>query len=306
MLFEFGKEQMIFGVGGVKIGGQPGELPTVLIGSVFHEGHKIVKDSKLGVFDRWKAEQLIKVQEEMSEKTSVPCMLDVVGETPKALIKYIDFISETTDSPFLINGPEMSVRVEAANYVMEVGLQDRAVYNSINYTLGEGEINTIRETGLETAIVQAFNPRNPRPEGMLQILRRTPEKEGLLAGALRAGIEKPLVFTPVLDAPSIGFGARGTYLAKEEFGMPTGTAPIGVIGQWRKVEELGEYAKKACRAGAAALAQAMGADFIIYGSIAKARDIFPVCAMIDAIIAYNARNYGIRPLTKNHPLHKIF
>ncbi len=305
-MFKFEREQRIFEIGGIKVGGQPGELPTVLVGSLFHEGHRIVKDRSLGLFDEREAERLINVQEEMSDRTGVPCMLDVVGETPKALIRYIDFVSGTTDSPFLINGPEMSVRVEAANYVRGVGLQDRAVYNSINYTLGEGEINAIRETGLKAAIVQAFNPRNPRPEGMLQILRGTPEKEGLLAEALRAGVEKPLVFTPVLDVPSIGFGARGIYLAKEEFGMPTGTAPVGVVGRWTRVKGLGRHAKIGCRAGALTLAQSMGTNFIIYGSLAKARYIFPVCAMTDATIAYNAKNFGIKPLTKAHPLYKIF
>jgi len=45
ILFKFGRKQEVFDIGGVKIGGQPGELPTVLIGSIFHEGHKIVKDS---------------------------------------------------------------------------------------------------------------------------------------------------------------------------------------------------------------------------------------------------------------------
>ncbi len=305
-MFKFEREQRIFEIGDVKVGGQPGELPTVLIGSLFHEGHRIVKDRSLGLFDEQEAERLINVQEEMSDRTGVPCMLDVVGENPKALKRYINFVSEATDSPFLINGPEMSVRVKAANYAREVGLQERAVYNSINYTLDEGEINAIKETGLKAAIVQAFNPRNPRPEGMLQILRETPEKEGLLAGALRAGVEKPLVFTPVLDVPSIGFGARGVYLAKEEFGMPTGTAPVGVVGRWNRVKGLGRHAKRVCRAGALTLAQSMGANFIIYGAVAKARDVFPVCAMIDATIAYNARNFGIKPLTRDHPIYRIF
>ena len=305
-MFRFEREQRIFEIGDVKIGGQPGELPTVMIGSLFHEGHRIVKDRELGLFDEREAERLINVQEEISDRTGVPCMLDVVGETPKAIIRYIEFVSDATDTPFLINGPEMSVRVEAANYAREVGLQEKAVYNSINYTLKEWEINAIRETGLKAAIVQAFNPRDPRPEGMLQILRGTHEKEGLLKGALRAGVEKPLVFTPVLDVASIGFGARGVYLAKEEFTMPTGTAPVGVVGVWSRIKGLGLPIKVGCRAGALTLAQSMGADFIIYGSLAKARDVFPVCAMIDATIAYNARNFGIKPLTKNHPLYRIF
>lgn len=299
-MFKFVKEQKIFEIGNIKIDGQPRELPTVLIGSLFHMGHKIVKDQKLGMFDRRKAEHLIKVQEEMSEKTGVPCMLDVVGENSKALIRYIEFVSEVTSVPFLINGPEKSVRANAAKYAVKSGLKDRAIYNSINYTLGDEEIKAIKETGLKAAIVQAFNPKNPSPQGMILILKE------LLDGASKAGIEKPLVFMPVLDVPSIGFGAQGICLAKEEFGMPTGTASVGVVGRWSKVEELGQYAKRLCRAGAATIAQAMGANFIIYGSAAKARDIFPVCAMIDAIIAYSARNFGIKPLTKNHPLYKIF
>jgi len=304
-LFKFEKKQKIFEIGGVRIGGQPGELPTVLVGSLFHEGHRIVKDRKLGIFDKRRAERLINVQEEMSEKTGVPCMLDVVGETAEALIKYIDFVARVSDVPFLINGTRESVRVSASRHVVEVGLQERAIYNSINYTLGNEEIKAMRETGLKAAIIQAFNPSNPLPNGMISILKGSSGKEGLLEGASKAGIEKPLIFTPVLDVPSIGLAARGIYLAKEEFGLPTGTAPVGVVGRWGKVEALGEHAKIVCRGGATTLVQAMGADFIIYGSVAKARNIFPVCAMVDAVIAYNARSYGVRPLTKRHPLYKI-
>lgn len=288
----------------MKVGGQPGELPTVLIGSLFHIGHKIVKNRKLGLFDKEKAERLINVQEEMSERTGVPCMLDVVGETSEALVRYIAFVSSISDCPFLINGHEMSVRVEAANYIREVGLQERAVYNSINYTLNDEEVEAIRDTGLKTAIVQAFNPKNPYPEGMLQILRGA-DGRGLLEGAFKAGIEKPLLFMPVLDVPSIGCGAEGVRLAKEKFGLPCGSAPVGVVGRWERIKEWKRDIKRLCRAGATTIIQAVGADFVIYGSLAKAKDIFPVCAMIDAVIAYNARTLGIKPLIKDHPLYKI-
>ena len=305
-MFKFGKEQRIVEIGGIRIGGQPGELPTVLVGSLFHEGHRIVKDRKLGIFDKQRARLLIETQQEMSERTGVPCMLDIVAEKPEPLMKYIDFVSEVTDAPFLINGQDMSVRISAANHAVDLGLRDRAVYNSINYTVNGEEIQAIKETGLEAAIIQAFNPRNPRPEGMISALEGTAGKEGLLREASRAGVDKPLILMPVLDVPGIGMAAKGTYLAKERFGTPTGTAPVGVVGRWRRIGEYGENAKKMCRAGAATIAQAMGADFIIYGSIAKARDIFPACAMADAMVAYNARTLGLRPLTKNHPLYRIF
>jgi tetrahydromethanopterin S-methyltransferase subunit H len=305
-LLKFEKKQRIVEIGGLKIGGQPGELPTVLIGSLFHEGHRIVKNRKLGTFNRQGAEHLINLQQEMSNKTGIPCMLDVVGDTAEALVKHINFVSDVTDVPFLVNGTEASVRLSASRHVVEVGLQDRAIYNSINYTVSEEEIKAISELGLKAAIIQGFNPSNPLPKGMISMLKGSSTKNGVLDDAFRAGVEKPLVFTPVLDVPSIGFGSKGIRMAKEEFGMPTGTAPVGVIGLWSKVGDLGKYAKKICRGGATTLAQAMGADYIIYGSAAKAKNVFPVCAMVDAIIAYSARDSGIKPVTKNHPLYKIF
>lgn len=306
VLFKFERKQKIFDVGGVKLGGQPGELPTVLAGSVFHKGHKIVQDREHGVFNEKKAEHLINLQQEIADDTGVPCMLDVVGETVEALTKYIDFVAELTDVPLLINGQETKVRTAAAKHAAEIGLKERVVYNSINYTLHEEEIEAIRETEVEAAIVQAFNPRNPLPKGMIQLLKGNSEKLGLLERASEAGIKKPLILTPVLDVPSLGFAAKGIQLIKREFGLPTGTAPVGVVGRWEKVRSLGKYARRVCRGGATTLTQTMGSDYIIYGSAAKARNIFPVCAMIDAITAYNARTHGIRPLTKKHPLYRIF
>jgi len=305
-LLKFDRTQTIFKIGSLMVGGQPGELPTVLVGSIFYEGHKLVKDKVKGVFDKKKAEELIVTQDALSDKTGVPCMVDVVGQTVESLVRYIDFVSEVTDKPLLINGPNFSVRVEATKHAVEVGLAERAVYNSVNYTLRDEEINAISETGVKAAIIQAFNPRDVSLEGIVKILTGSEGKRGLLEMISNAGVDKPLILTPVLDVPGIGPGVRGIYEVKESLGLPTGTAPVGVVGRWKKVDELGKYAKKICRAGAVSLAQSFGANFIIYGSLAKARNIFPVCAMNDAIIAYAARNFGIKPLTRNHPLYKIF
>jgi len=273
VLFRSEKEQKIIEIGGVKLGGQPGELPKVLIGSLFHRGHRIVKNREKGIFDRDEAERLIRLQEEPSEKTGNPCMVDVVAETSEALERYIDFVSEKTDAPLLINGPNAEVRLKAAMHAREVGLIDRAVYNSVNFTVTEEEIEKIRGIGPGTGVIQAFNPRNLRPEGMLKILRGDDETEGLLSKAFRAGR------------------------------LPAGTAPVGVVGTWDRVRELGRDAKRVCRAGSAALAQSMGADFIIYGSMAKAENIFPVCAMVDAAIAYNAKKSGNKnPIKKPSPI----
>mgnify|MGYP000436244217 CR=1 FL=1 len=39
-MFRFRKEQMVFDIAGVKVGGDVGENPTVMIGSIFYKGDK--------------------------------------------------------------------------------------------------------------------------------------------------------------------------------------------------------------------------------------------------------------------------
>jgi tetrahydromethanopterin S-methyltransferase subunit H len=233
-------------------------------------------------------------------------MIDLVGKTEDAIKRYIDFVADLTNAPILINGPTATVRIEGARYAGEIGLSGRSIYNSINFTIQKEEIETMRDTGLTAALIQAFNPRSPWPQAMIDILRGGDDREGLLSIASKAGIEKTLILTPVLDIPHIGCSAAGIWRVKEEIGLPTGTAPVGVMGFWRRAGRYDPSIKAVARTGAAIFAQSMGADFIIYGSLAKADIIFPACALIDSMIAYNARSLGIRILSKNHPLYKIF
>jgi len=297
------KEQTIYEIGGVKIGGKPGELPTVLCGSMFYHKHKIVYDHKKGLFDRGKAEKLIKVQEEWSDRTGNPCIVDVMGETGEALIKYLDFVASVTDSPILLNGHTAEVRLEATKFAKECGLLDRIVYTSINYTVSKHELDAIREFGVKCVMIQTFNPRDPRPRGSLKLLLGTSERGGLLNKVREANVEKVLLLPSVLDVPSIGIAIDSIRLLKVKLGLPSGTAPCSVVGYWRRTKELGTKFKWMGFANSLALSQLAGADFLIYGSIRKAPEIFPTCAMVDLIIAYIARFYGVRPLTKRHPIY---
>lgn len=100
-MFRFDKEQIVLDIAGVKIGGQPGEYPTVLAGTIFYGGHSIIEDEKKGVFDKDKAEELIKIQEEMSDTTGNPHLVQVFGATEDAIVKYLEFVADVTDVPFL-------------------------------------------------------------------------------------------------------------------------------------------------------------------------------------------------------------
>jgi len=307
-LFRFEKEQKVFEIGGIKIGGQPGEYPTVLIGSIFYEKHRIVKDADKGEFDKNQAEALIKMQELMSDKTGNPSFLDVVGRSSEALIKYIDFVGDISNAPFLVDGPTADVRIPAIKHAFEIGLKDRAIYNSIDYTTGSEEVQALKKLGVVSSVVMAFNKKNPWPEGKVEILQGFPGQKGLLDVASEAGVKNILVDTAVIEIVGIGISARAIYLVKNQFGLPAGCGPANAITTWTKVKkgEFGPYAYNICLGGSAVVTQMMGANFVLYGPIELAEAAFPACAMTDTLIAYTAKRLGTTPKTKDHPLYKIF
>ena len=45
-MLRFDKEQIVVDIAGVKMGGQPGEYPTVLAGTIFYGGHNSISDEK--------------------------------------------------------------------------------------------------------------------------------------------------------------------------------------------------------------------------------------------------------------------
>ncbi|HEX8949450.1 MAG TPA: hypothetical protein VF790_10840, partial [Dissulfurispiraceae bacterium] len=93
-MFRFQTTQKVFNLNGIKIGGQPGENPPFMISSMFHNKDKILQDRK-GNFDRQKAKELIKRQEELSALTGIPGMVAMVANTPEEAKIYIDFYLET-------------------------------------------------------------------------------------------------------------------------------------------------------------------------------------------------------------------
>lgn len=304
-IFQFKRKQEIFDIGGVKIGGQPGELPTVLIGSMFYDKDKNVLDPIKGIFKKKEVESLIKKQEEMSDKTGNPFFIDIVGHSTEALIRYINFISNLTTNPFLIDAATSTVRLSALKHCIEVGLKDRAIYNSIDESVSDQELKTIKKLEVEAVVVLAFNSLNPKPEGRMELLKGSKKKVGLLETAYQSGTKKILVDVAVLDAPSIGISARTIYMVKTEYGLPSGCAPSNAMTTWKSLKKLGDYTRNICIACSHAILPIVGADFLIYGPIKYAEIVFPTCAMVDAFLGYDMRWRGEK-LGLNHPLYRIF
>ena len=143
-MIDFKVEQKKVKIGNVEIGGIPGEQPTVLIGTIFYRKHKIVFNEETGDFDYKKAEQLINTQETLSDITKNPCMIDVVGSSLPIMMKNLDFITDITEAPILLDAPTFDIMIESLKYVKEIGLLDRIIYNSIHPFYNQKEIARAR------------------------------------------------------------------------------------------------------------------------------------------------------------------
>jgi tetrahydromethanopterin S-methyltransferase subunit H len=300
-LFKFAAEQKIFDVAGIKVGGQPGQLPTVMIGSLFYYKDEIVIDQKSGDFDKKRAEKLLRAEEEMSLKTGNPRIVDVCASWPSAFEKFIDFVANTIDGPFAIDGTTADVRIAGANYVGETGLSERVVYNSITPEVKDTEISAIRDARIKSAILLLLNSTNPTINGRLSVLEAIVEK------ANEAGISNVLIDTTVLDVPDPGPAGKAVYLVKERYGYPAGCGAHNAIDMWHKRKKLSPETYLTSSVVANTLPILMGANFMLYGPIKNAAKIYIPVALADAYVSYSMRQeFGMKPLTTNHPLFKIF
>ncbi|MDP6717546.1 MAG: tetrahydromethanopterin S-methyltransferase subunit H [Pirellulaceae bacterium] len=298
-LLEFSAEQQTFEIGGVRVGGQPGVLPTVLIGSIFYRGHKLFVDEDRDEFDRDEAEKRICLQEDFSQRTGNPGMLDVVGATPEALQKHLEFAASVTEMPLLIDGTTTDVRLAGLKYVAEAGLADRVVYNSIQPEIDDDELAAIRDAGVECALILTYYLKDFTAKGRVQAVRE------LLPRVHEAGIRKLIVDTCVMDLATMGQACSAIFDIKDEFGLPCGGGVHNAVAMWKGLKsKMGAQAEKPCVASASAAAAAVGADFALYGPIEDAKYVFPAVAMIDTAMSQLVMEKGGRP-DEEHPRFRI-
>jgi tetrahydromethanopterin S-methyltransferase subunit H len=300
-MFKFAKEQIISNICGREIGGQPGERPTILVGSIFFRGHKIVSDNKRGIFDKGKARALLMKDAEAAEETGNLNIIDVIGDTGEALIRFIEFVALHTDAPILVDSASASARMAAIRHFAGSEVLPRLIYNSIDEHHTEEEMACILECGVKNAVLLAFSSRYLKPQAKVKLL-----SEDLLIAADQAGIDNILVDTGVLDIPSVGWSADAIRLIKDQLGYPCGCAPSNALYQWERLRQKGTPVFEAASSVTFTLPIAFGGDFIFYGPIRNAPWAYSACAAMDAMIAFAGRNHGIKPVNHEHPLYRIF
>ncbi|MDK2975447.1 MAG: tetrahydromethanopterin S-methyltransferase subunit [Methanofollis sp.] len=283
-LFRFKTDQKTFEIGGVSVGGQPGALPTVLIGSMFYDRHRIVTDDRKGIFDRAAAETLLNRQAELGEITGNPALIDIVGSTPGAIVAYIDFVAGMTDRPFLIDSPGADVKIAAIEHAKEIGLEKRIVYNSVSMETKENEFEALKKNGIEAAILLSYTREIMKSRAREEIVEKlAPQLEN-------AGVAKILVDTYVMDVPSLTPASKAAMEIKSHTGLPCGSAAHNAISTWRGLKNmLGKGAVKSADLIANLMPVLFGADFMLYGPVEDCEYVFPAVFTVDTTYRYAAR-----------------
>jgi tetrahydromethanopterin S-methyltransferase subunit H len=344
-MFKFEKEQSVWDFNGTMLGGQPGEYPTVLAASIFYNKHEVVLDDKTGKIDKAGAEALWNRCQELSDATGIPHFIQILAEYPEAFESYISwFDSIDNKTAFLMDSSVPKALAHACKYVTDVGLAKRAIYNSINGSIAAENIEALKNSDVDAAIVLAFNPADPSVPGREKVLAEggvAGQAKGMLQIAQECGITRPILDTA---ATPLGLGSGGSYreilACKAIHGYPTGGAyhNMTVAWTWLKrwkgtsktpsvlqagyagkdlllkqmshhylggIEGIKQAAWSAPDIGCNMIASTLGANLIMYGPIENVEAMITAQAYTDIVILEAMRSLGVDVKAQNHPIFKL-
>ncbi|GAW92389.1 tetrahydromethanopterin S-methyltransferase subunit H family protein [Calderihabitans maritimus] len=303
-MFVFKKEQKVCRIGEVIVGGQPGENPPLMIGSMFHDGDRLLESRSQRKFDRVRATDYIKRLESLSQETGVPVLVDLQAIQVDEMKNYIDFFVELSNLPFAIDMWRANPRMEAARYVASLGVQDRVLYNSFTHWDGDikEQAQELKELGFRHIVIQTYEKPGQMPADTLDSLRR------LLALIGEDTFETVLVDTASVNLPSLALACVSSRMIKEELGYPVGCCPTTTTATWTGLRGLwGEPGFHAVDTAAHSLAALLWNDFIFFGPVAWASRTL-LAVSVAEVIRGVLRAYETNRIPENekHPLNLMF
>jgi tetrahydromethanopterin S-methyltransferase subunit H len=298
-VFDYSVKQKTYTISNVKVGGEVGLVPTVMVGSMFYNGHIIVQDPIKGIFNKKIAENQIKRVEEVSDKTGLSTMLDLIADNSNAAENYLNFVVDTSELPILLDVVDENAMIESLKYASEQKMIDRIIVNSFSPHTGDKVYETVKEVGCKNAILLLHSSKHVFSSN------KDPVLDKMLPKVIESGIQNILVDTVVIDIPSLGLALKSINRIKDKYGYPCGCGAHNAVSSWKRLHE--KYSMKAASIAigvTSAFPIAVGADFVFYGPIRNAESVYPSIAMIDAAYSQQIIEKRIR-IMRNHPRYKI-
>jgi len=284
-----------FTLGKVRFGaGKP-----VLIGSLFYNSDRKVKDHCRGEIDGKALSKELKKVAELKELVSLEHAIDVIAETPCAIEKYLEVLADATEDPLFIGGLNEETRVAGCRKAKELGIAKRCGINSVSPATTPQELDSVTESGIESAIVQTLDPSAVLPREKVDLL-----KGGLLERCRGAGLAKVAVDVGIVDFTSAWLAAEAIRLISRELALPTGCAPSNAAYQPLATKRISSKVARSINVAMNTMMQMAGAGFIIYGPLKASNYVFEAAAVVSGIMDYGTRATGLRAPDRDSPLYR--
>ncbi len=300
-MFEYEIEQKTLKIGGVRIGGSPGRIPTVLIPSIFYTKDRLVKNANAGEIDKKATENLLNMLTELTERTGISTMLDVIATTSEAMERYLQYLVDNTKFPLLIDGSDsLEVNTAGIKCAKDTGFLDRVIINSLTPETKDELYEVVKDSGLTNALLLTFNTAS-----LSSSTKRVEVADILIQKAQAAGVSNIIFDTGVMDLPTLGIACKTQHILKGKYGYPVGNGAHNAISTWAGlVPKFGRDAKKPAMVGSNLMPVSLGADFVLIGPAKHAPLVYPSVAMIDVALSGILIEERFRP-EKPHPRYLI-
>ncbi|MEW5936849.1 MAG: tetrahydromethanopterin S-methyltransferase subunit H [Candidatus Thermoplasmatota archaeon] len=306
-MYSFATEQRSFEICGARFGGQPGEYPTVLFGTVcYGRAYQRLTRERME-----EVKGYISTQAEMSALTGNPGVVDIFIDRVEHVAERIELVASVHDGPISLDIPEAETRIAALEHCAGTGMLGRVIYNSLNMGLTEAEAEALRAHSPKAAICLAYNPKDLSTDGRLAILETGAGvlDKGLVAIASELGMDNVLLDTA---ATPFDHGAcealRAIPVLKHKFGLPVGCAIHNTVESWlwmKDYRKTHQDAYAVCDAGSSLMPILLGANFLVYGPMRNCRLVFPAAAMADKLVAEGAEDYFGVEAAEEHPRRRL-
>lgn len=259
----------------VKMGRGNFELPPVLIGTLFYQGESIIERKNEEIFNEEKAKKRIITQKALAEKYKIPDMVEISGNTPKAMIKYLEFYLDNFEAPFVLGGT-FEARTAGIEYLEQRGTKpDEYIYNTISNLKNKKELEIIKKYKINSVVILILGSENMSSTQRYAYLtgKNQPNNISLIEGVKKLGIEKILIDGGVITLESLAHILETQQIVSTSLQLPVGTAPNLFLFKYASPRLNIKFHTRYRRASIMFIA-AWYSNFIFYGAIEDAKECF--------------------------------
>jgi tetrahydromethanopterin S-methyltransferase subunit H len=261
--------------GTLKLGYGNFKRPPILIGTMFYQGQTLVERDDPSKFNIEKAEKRILKQKSLAMQYKIPDLLEISADTPKAMLKYLDFYLDHFEPPFVLGGT-LEARSAGLEYLNERGIKPTEfIYNAISNLKNKVEIDLLKRFKIQSAVILILaSPNMTSTQRYAYITEKNQQNDiNIIEGLKNLGIERIWIDGGVINLESLAHIMETQQLISTSLKLPVGTAPNLFLFKYSS-PRLNEKFHTRYRRASIMFITTWYSNFIFYGPIEDATECF--------------------------------